>query len=74
MWRVLHWLFGWHYVQYTNCIDDRMVRRVKFTLAGRPYINVYMEMQFLDQLGPEDHIDHLTWVGNAALPKAAEKP
>lgn len=36
MWRILHYLFGWHYFHAKNSATEE-IRRLRFTAAGEPY-------------------------------------
>ena len=51
MWRLMHRLFGWHYVHMENTAVS-IVRRVRWTKEGRPYA-AYSEpcafYEFLDE-------------------------
>lgn len=47
IWKLFHRLFGWHYVQFSNCIDSYILR-VQSTPTGRLYVSPYLNMVFLD--------------------------
>lgn len=61
--RLAHYLFGWHYLQYTNTAGS-YVRRVKRAPNGRTYFQWYSftEIKFLDEkLGAYERVKPLTY-------------
>lgn len=70
MWKLWHYLFGWHYVAYTTFSGDQMLSRVRFTPNKTPYIFVYGEIRFL---GPQkDRWVALTFDKEVFLANATE--
>ena len=47
MYKLLHWLFGWHYVA-VEFASRHNIRRVRHLPSGKPYVMLYGHLDRLD--------------------------
>ena len=61
IYRLLHKLFGWHYVSVPYGGSDS-IRRVQIAPNGRPYFIIYGDLVFIDKKPPSYIYSPLTWI------------
>ncbi len=66
-WRLYHRLFGWDYVQWSNCADQG-VARVFVDGEGRPYYWRYWSIGLLDKITDSSQVVWLTCQPSKYLP------
>lgn len=59
MWKLWHWLFGWDYVQWSNCADQG-VARVHRAYDGRVYYWRYRVPKVADVVAKPEQVLWLT--------------
>jgi hypothetical protein len=45
MWKLWHYIFGWHYVAVETCLGSTKIRRIRKTPNGRKYVIVYLDIE-----------------------------
>ena len=61
IYKLLHKLFGWDYVQQSNSVDGG-IARIHQDAQGRPYYWRYKSIKVIDRLDELDCITKVVWL------------